>query len=216
MKTLNIFQRWKLRSLVAAARTDEAIAFLRVQGLSKGESAIALAGAGMEADAAKLAVHESQVWVDRHAADTEFHESLGRAVEGIVQGGNSRGGGVSAPDIEVQQMGVKITIADPASVDGGKPTPDAAARYEELIGRLEEIRLFAASRLLSIYNGGWLDDDHGVLDAAGFAQRLASPTLMVYEEGMTLVYFEDGDMFGGHIVQVTTRDGKPTDAEIMG
>lgn len=123
---------------------------------------------------------------------------------------------MSDSGIEIQYRGVRVTVSDPGAVDGGKPTPDAAKRYEALIGGLEEIRLFAASRLLSIYNGGWLDDDHGVLDAAGFAQRLASPSLTVYEEGMTLVHFEDGDMFGGHCIQVTTRDGKPTDAEIVG
>lgn len=123
---------------------------------------------------------------------------------------------MSDEEIEVQHKGLRVTIADPASIKGGKPTPDAVRRYEALIGRLDEIRRFAASKLLSIYNDNWLDDDHGLLDASGFAQRLASPSLTVYENGRAFVYFEDGDMFGGHCIQVGTQDDRLTDAELAG
>lgn len=123
---------------------------------------------------------------------------------------------MSDSDIEIQSEGITITITDPASIKDGKPTPDAVHRYDALISRLEELRRFAASKLLSLYNDTWRDDDHGVHDAAGFAERLTNPSLMVYEDGITLVYFEDGDMFGGHYIEVETHDGEPTDAEIAG
>jgi hypothetical protein len=123
---------------------------------------------------------------------------------------------MSDSEINVQHKGVPITITDPVSMNNGKPTPDAVRRYDALIGRLEEIRRFAASKLLSLYNDTWRDDDHGFLDAAGFAKRLTSPSLTVYEEGRTLVCFEDGDMFGGHYIEIGTQDGEPTDAEIVG
>ncbi len=123
---------------------------------------------------------------------------------------------MSDDEIDVQHKGVKIKISDPGSIRDGKPTPAAVLRYEALIGRLEELRRFAASKLLSLYNDTWRDDDHGVLDAAGFAGRLTNPSLMVYEDGITLVYFEDGDMFGGHYIEVATQDGEPTVAEIAG
>jgi hypothetical protein len=216
MKTLNFFQRWRLRSLVSAARADDAIAYLRARGLSKGESAIALSRAGMDSGAAKLAVHKSRVWRDRHEADTTFHESLERAVDELQQDGHLQRGRASEPGIGVQHKGVKITIADPASAAGGKPTPAAVGRYKEIVDRLDEIRRYAASKLLSLYNDTWRDQDHGILDVSGFAQRLTSPSLTVYEEGKTLVYFEDGDMFGGHYIEVTTQDGAPTNAEIVG
>lgn len=88
---MNIFRRWKLRSLVSASRIPEAISYLRSLGLSKGESAITLAQAGMEQGAAKLAVHESPAWRDRHEADTAFHESLERGVDEIQRGGEPKG-----------------------------------------------------------------------------------------------------------------------------
>ena len=217
---VNLFQRWRLRSLVSASRTDDAIAYLRSLGLSKGESAIALVRVGrMESGAAKLAVHASPVWRDRHAADTALHESLERAVDDLARAGHiqmATAEGVSDTDNELQHKGVRVTIADPASINGGEPTPDAVRRYDALIGRLQELRRFAAAKLLSLYNDTWRDDDHGVLDAASFAERLTSPSLTVYEEGRTLVYFEDGDMFGGHYIEVGTQDGEPTDAEIVG
>jgi hypothetical protein len=123
---------------------------------------------------------------------------------------------MSSTDIEVQHRGVPVKIADPASIVGGKPTPDAVRRYEAIVGRLDEIRRFAAAKLLSLYNDTWRDEGHGVLDAAGFAQQLVAPSLTVYEEGTTLVYFEDGDMFGGHYIKVVTEDGQPTHAELVG
>lgn len=216
---MNLFQRWRLRSLASASRTEDAISYLRSLGLSKGDSTIALRTAGMEAGAAKRAIQESPVWRDRHAADTAFCESLDRAVDELARTERSQAttaGRVSDDEIDVQHEGVKITIADPASIKDGKPTPTAVRRYEELIGRLEELRRFAASKLLSLYNDTWRDDDHGVLNVAGFAERLTNPSPMVYEDGITLVYFEDGDMFGGHYIEVATQDGEPTVAEIAG
>lgn len=182
-------------------------------------SVIALIKAGVEPGSAKMAVHESPVWRDRHAADTSFHAPLERAVDDLVRTEQiqvATAGKVRDEEIDVQYKGVTITIADPASIKDGKPTPAAVRRYEALLGRLAELRRFAASKFLSLYNETWRDDDHGILDAEGFAQRLTNPSLTVCEDGMTLVYFEDGDMFGGHYIEVETSDGEPTHAEIAG
>lgn len=87
--TKQVDQR-KLTALISAGLIDEAIAYLRSQGLTKGTSAIALGRAGMEDGAAKSAVHMSPVWRDRFDADSKFLDSLGRALEELEREGHIR------------------------------------------------------------------------------------------------------------------------------
>ncbi len=120
-------------------------------------------------------------------------------------------------DIELSHGGVPVTVLDGPYVAGGKPTQEAVAYYTRLIERLDELRAFAADALLDLYNETWQTDEMGVLDAAGFAQRLASPSIKLYDElGAAVVYFEDGDMFGGHWIEVVVQDGVPESAGLAG
>ena len=82
--------RRKLTALISVGLIDEAIAYLRSEGFTKGTSAIALGQAGMDDGAAKSAVHSSLVWRDRFAADSKVWESLERALEELEREGHIR------------------------------------------------------------------------------------------------------------------------------
>jgi len=120
-------------------------------------------------------------------------------------------------DVTVTHAGVRITVMSGPYVGGGSPTPDAVSYYTRLIASLDSIREFAATTLLNLYNGAWQCDEIGVLDRAGFVARLGSPAVTLFDEiGTATVYFEDGEMFGGHYIEVDLKNGTPTSADIVG
>lgn len=66
-----------------------------------------------------------------------------------------------------------MIVEGPYLVDG-RPTAEAEVLYKALRARLDELRGYAAAKLLELYNDAWLDDDIGRLDHAGFAAHLTA------------------------------------------
>jgi hypothetical protein len=63
----------------------------------------------------------------------------------------------------------------------------------------------------------WFDEDIGELDEQTSVQRLSRPSVTLYDElGVAVVYFSDGNIFGGHSIEVTIENGMPTDVDILG
>jgi len=107
-------------------------------------------------------------------------------------------------------------LEGPYLVDG-RVTAQAVGEYTRLIEKLDELRLFAADRLLALYNDTWLDDDIGQVDRNGFAARLSNPAITLMDEiGAATVLFGDGGLFAGHTIDVSVDHGTPTHAGILG
>ena len=120
-------------------------------------------------------------------------------------------------DVTINQDGVEITVPDGAYLENGQPTARAISDSQELIARLEELKGFAADKLLKLYNETWLDEDIGEVDRTGFMARLNKPSIQLYEEpGFAVVYFEDGNLFAGHWIEVHIDNGVPSHAGIIG
>lgn len=120
-------------------------------------------------------------------------------------------------DLKFHHNGTKITVLDGPYQEDGRPTDRAVSDYMGLIARLEELKGFAADKLLKLYNETWLDDEIGEVDRAGFVARLDNPSIHLYDElGAIVVYFEDGDLFAGHWIEVHVDHGVPTRAGIIG
>jgi hypothetical protein len=120
-------------------------------------------------------------------------------------------------DVKFTERGVQITVLDGPYLEGGELTGRAVTDYRNLLERLDELKGFAADKLLKPYNDTWLDDDIGELDRAGFMARLENPSIHLYDDlGATIVYFEDGGLFAGHTIQVNVDDGQPVHAQIVG
>jgi hypothetical protein len=120
-------------------------------------------------------------------------------------------------DIELQHEGVEVTIMDGQYLVDGKPTPTAVQEYQAIIARLDELRRFAADRLLALYNDKWQDEEIGPVDADGFVMRLANPSVLLFDQvGTALVWLEDSGLFAGHHIEVSLDNGIPSQATLSG
>jgi hypothetical protein len=120
-------------------------------------------------------------------------------------------------DVTLSHDGVKVKVLDGPYLVDGRPTDRAVSDYSGLIARLDDLKGFAADRLLGLYNETWIDDQIGKVDRAGFVARLSSPSVDLYDElGAAVVYFNDGDLFAGHFIEVHVDKGVPTHAGIIG
>ena len=121
-------------------------------------------------------------------------------------------------DVKLLHDGVPVTILGGPYVADEAPTPAAIEFIASHISRLDEMRRFAAHRkLLRLYNKSWRDGNHPTIDKDEFVAKLANPRLVVYDEiGAAVMYFDDGDMFAGHTVEVGVNRGELTHAGIIG
>jgi len=88
---------------------------------------------------------------------------------------------------------------------------------KQLVSNLPAIRLYAAKQLLNTYNNSWVDAEHGPIDENQFVANLCQPQIVVLDEiDAASIYFNDSDMFGGHLIDVMIREGKPIHAAIAG
>ena len=75
----------------------------------------------------------------------------------------------------------------------------------------------AVNRLLDLKNGTWLEEDEAALDAPTFAKRMIIETICVAPTGEVEFWFNDGDLFWGHMIQVSGSLSEGlTDADICG
>ena len=108
-----------------------------------------------------------------------------------------------AQHIMLAHAGVAFTVLDGPYQSAGKPTSAAQVFAASIVDRLEDYKMFACDHLLDLYNETWLAEEIGTLDASSFMQRLTKPSVTLYDElGAAAIYFGDGDMFGGHYVEV--------------
>lgn len=96
------------------------------------------------------------------------------------------------------------------------PLDDPAARARALLEGASELALFAADELMETYNASWREEGPEVTRTA-FAAHLVLEGITVFEDLSAEAYFEDGDLFWGHVVLVSVDpNGRPTDATIAG
>ncbi|MBN2533222.1 MAG: DUF2262 domain-containing protein [Spirochaetales bacterium] len=120
-------------------------------------------------------------------------------------------------NITLDYKGWEIFILEGDYCENGKPTEEAEKLYTGLIESRDTLKVYAASRLLDLYNETWIDDEIGKLDEAGFMNRLVNPSMTLYNEaGCAVVYFNDSDMFAGHYIEISIEDGKPVNAGLAG
>lgn len=113
--------------------------------------------------------------------------------------------------------GYKIRVLDGAYTDGDTPTPAATEFGKQIIAMLPAMKRFASQELLETYNDSWAEDEDEELDAAQFEANLVSPEIVIYDEiGAASVYFQDSDMFAGHLIDVSINEGEVTHATLAG
>jgi len=76
--------------------------------------------------------------------------------------------------------------------------------YDEQARRDAQMRAFAAEKLTDLSND-WADDDAAPITNEIFMDRISLSELSVSSEGNFTAYYDDDDMFYGHVVTVYGR-----------
>jgi hypothetical protein len=81
----------------------------------------------------------------------------------------------------------------------------------------ERILNFAAGELLELKNSSWLEDSEKPVTLEQFKRCMALETVTVYPGGIFSFSYDDGELFWGHVIQVSVSltEG-PTSADIAG
>jgi hypothetical protein len=116
-------------------------------------------------------------------------------------------------DIIVQYQGVEYRIESPESL------PKARQIAAELERYTTEAKVFAAKGMLELKNETWTDeDDDGnnvLLTSEQFMERMTLESISVDEISSTL-WFNDGQLFFGHVIAVMFDGSGWTEASIQG
>ncbi len=81
----------------------------------------------------------------------------------------------------------------------------------------ERATSLAVSKLLPLKNDVWIDEDNLPLSADEFRDSIRLTSIHLYHDGLITCYFDDGDLFWGHVIVVSGNTaGGPQEAEIAG
>ena len=113
--------------------------------------------------------------------------------------------------------GIAVSIHDDSRyITAGTVNAEGETYIRDIIAKVPKMHALIAKDLLRTYNSSWLDDDHGRLDRAGFIAKVTLNEISLLEEGFTMVYFDDGDLFGGHTIACSVGKTKIACNGIMG
>ena len=86
----------------------------------------------------------------------------------------------------------------------------------EIIDFIEKAKDYTTKKLLKLKNDLWLEEDEKEVAKKEFKARMKFTSLYVFSES-TNFYFDDGDLFWGHTIEVTVNQNLEfTDANIVG
>ena len=118
-------------------------------------------------------------------------------------------------DAPFRERTIRVRV-DP-SHDAGKRAALAAAALKKADTAWSDIERNLVRSLFALYNDAWSDPDEGfpVLSEAEFLARVTLGTIVVLDEPDALsLYFDDGELFGGHLIDLFWADGKMHDAAL--
>ena len=88
----------------------------------------------------------------------------------------------------------------PGAFDGSLRRASAVcANLPQLVRRGKE---FAAENLLELKNEAWIDEEEEPVTAEQFMQLMTLEGFSCESDGTVIFYFEDGDLFWGHCIEV--------------
>jgi hypothetical protein len=119
--------------------------------------------------------------------------------------------------VRVGMKKIQISI-DPDDIDNPEATIESAERLVITIKDWDKkARDLAAKELLSVKNDFWLEEGEAEVTAEQFKKRMKTKSITVHENGRFDFWYEDGDLFLGHSIEVRGNfDSGFTDAGFHG
>lgn len=96
---------------------------------------------------------------------------------------------------------VKLRLDD--TQEQPSPLATAEALWGDEAAWAQRIADAIVDRLLALKNDVWTDDDEGPFTRETFLARLTLTTVVTSEEGRFTFWYDDGDLFGRHGIEVT-------------
>jgi hypothetical protein len=96
---------------------------------------------------------------------------------------------------------ISVSISVPEETAERTITKEARDAFSVVISQEDRIKRKASQDLLALYNDGWRRDGD-VLSADEFERRLTLKSIHLNDWGAADIYFDDGDLFWGHLVIV--------------
>jgi hypothetical protein len=108
-------------------------------------------------------------------------------------------------DATTKWAGVRVTLH--LSIDNSdqveQPLSVSTKLWDAETAWNSKILDYAAQELLPLKNNNGLEDGESKLNAIDFKSRMTPEEITVYPEGRFEFYYNDGDMFGGHVILVS-------------
>ncbi len=112
---------------------------------------------------------------------------------------------------------VSLSLHDFGTTAIDKATMLANEIGEWLDKNLQGAKQFAASQLITLKNDSWLEENQQPIDEFSFAGTLDLNSISAFSEGSFEIYFNDNDLFWGHLIRVDIdKDFKWISAAITG
>lgn len=124
----------------------------------------------------------------------------------------------------IEWLGNEVSVIIDQDAEEADSATDGLKRLRDLVDHAadwdQKMRAFAAEKLVELAND-WLQDsdeqDPQAITAKDFAERIELSELSIAEEGEFSAYYNDDDMFWGHIIIIEGNDdGEFSDAYIAG
>ena len=119
---------------------------------------------------------------------------------------DGKAGGFGA-SIEVSGEPCELLLLDLGEGQAEEARTLAARVQEWAAAGVEAAKAYAAAELLTLKNDAWLGEGEASIDAATFVGSLTLAGVNAFPDGTFEVYFDDGDLFWGHSVQVDVDAG---------
>lgn len=88
--------------------------------------------------------------------------------------------------------------------------------FKKYLNKDYELKMYAAERLLDIYNDIWNETDIEITEQE-FADKISLEGIAIYSDRNTTFYYQDGDLFDGHIITIyLDESGTLESAQIEG
>lgn len=113
-----------------------------------------------------------------------------------------------------REIEVTLASADPATPD--RVFELATRMFESQAEWSRRVLQHISQRLLPLKNDAWLQERETVYDETRFLKRIALRSISFEESGHITFWYSDGQLFGGHDIEVRANEHGVTEAGLAG
>jgi hypothetical protein len=121
-------------------------------------------------------------------------------------------------DVKTTINGVNVMVTNSnCYILDGKISFKCIDFINKLVNEIPIAKQLSARNMLKLYNETWLDESIGILNDDKFIARLKVSEITILDEpGAAILYFSDGNIFGGHFIEIVYDEGIMKNCGLIG